>query len=119
MTLTVESSRAAQISTTSRRSAGLRGVLLMVGLVTAPLLGACADGPQRRDEASLAGPTQASNVAAPPSVDRSKCSDKGKQVVTADTNLDKKPDVWKFFSDGPAERTVGLGAVVQAGRPES
>ena len=41
---------------------------------------------------------QASNVPAPPSVDRSKCSDKGKQIVTADTNLDKKPDVWKFFA---------------------
>src|SRR5215471_4654322 len=43
-------------------------------------------------------PTADSNVPAPPSVDRSKCDDKGKQVITADTNQDKKPDVWKFFA---------------------
>src|SRR5215831_12474926 len=42
-------------------------------------------------------PTADSNVPAPPNVDRSKCDDKGKQVITADTNQDKKPDVWKFF----------------------
>src|SRR4051794_30189268 len=45
-------------------------------------------------------PTADSNVPAPPSVDKSKCNDKGKQVVTADTNQDKKPDVWKFFANG-------------------
>src|SRR5262245_34731491 len=39
-----------------------------------------------------------SNIPAPPNVDRSKCSDQGKQVITADTNQDKKPDVWKFFA---------------------
>jgi len=38
-----------------------------------------------------------SNVPPAPQVDRSKCSDKGKEIVTADTNQDKKPDVWKFF----------------------
>lgn len=38
-----------------------------------------------------------SNVPAAPSVDRSRCKAEGKQVVTADTNLDKKPDVWKYF----------------------
>ena len=43
-------------------------------------------------------PTADSNVPAPPNVDRSKCDDKGKQVITADTNQDKKPDVWKFFA---------------------
>src|SRR3954451_11574412 len=39
----------------------------------------------------------ASNVPSAPQIDRSKCSDKGKEIVTADTNQDKKPDVWKFF----------------------
>jgi hypothetical protein len=39
----------------------------------------------------------ASNVAAPPPVDRSRCKSAGKQVVDADTNLDKKPDVWKYY----------------------
>ena len=32
-----------------------------------------------------------------------KCNDKDKHVVTADTNEDKKPDVWKFF------KTVDMG----------
>src|SRR5262249_34026911 len=30
-------------------------------------------------------------------VDRSLCDDKGKQVVEADTNQDKKTDVWKLY----------------------
>src|SRR4029077_10386948 len=34
----------------------------------------------------------------PPNVDRTKCDEAGKQVVTADTNLDKKPDVWGFYA---------------------
>src|ERR1700690_2092467 len=43
-------------------------------------------------------PTTDSNIPSAPDIDRSKCSDKGKEIVTADTNLDKKPDVWKFFA---------------------
>jgi hypothetical protein len=79
-----------------------RRVLTVLGLLGATalptVLGACADSPQRREEASMAPAGNGSNVPAPPTVDRSKCSDKGKQIVTADTNLDKKPDVWKFFT---------------------
>jgi hypothetical protein len=92
MTLTVEIS-----GTTggTRRALTALGIFFILG---ATALGACADSPQRRDEASMAPAGNASNVPAPPSVDRSKCSDKGKQIVTADTNLDKKPDVWKFFT---------------------
>jgi hypothetical protein len=41
--------------------------------------------------------SNASNAPASPLVDRDKCNDKNKHVVTADTNQDKKPDVWKFF----------------------
>ena len=37
------------------------------------------------------------NIPTPPNVDRTKCDEKGKTVITADTNLDKKPDVWKFY----------------------
>ena len=86
MTLTPESSGTTRVTT---------GALLVAGLL-ASFMSACADGPQRRDEpVSMAA--GASNVPAPPDVDRSKCSDKGKQVVTLDINLDKKPDVWKFF----------------------
>jgi hypothetical protein len=45
----------------------------------------------------------ASNASASPLVDRDKCNDKDKHVVTADLNGDKKPDVWKFF------KTVDIG----------
>ena len=37
------------------------------------------------------------NVPTPPNVDRTKCDEKGKNVITADTNLDQKADVWKFY----------------------
>src|SRR4051812_34886002 len=70
--------------------------LLLAGLVTG--LGACADSPQVKQESNGLASAGGANVPAPPDVDRSKCSDKGKQVVTVDTNQDKKPDVWKFFS---------------------
>jgi hypothetical protein len=43
------------------------------------------------------------NAPASPLVDRDKCNDKDKHVVTADINQDKKPDVWKFF------KTVEIG----------
>lgn len=33
-------------------------------------------------------------------VDRSKCEDRGKQTVVADTNQDKKPDVIKLYVEG-------------------
>src|SRR6187401_2074295 len=39
----------------------------------------------------------APNTGGSPLVDREKCNDKDKHVVTADTDQDKKPDVWKFF----------------------
>ena len=49
-----------------------------------------------------AGPQTQANAgglseAAGPAVDRSRCQAAGKQVVEADTNLDKKPDVWKYY----------------------
>jgi hypothetical protein len=96
MTLTVEACEGTKVPGRSPQLALRSALLLLAG---AGLLAACADGPQRRDEpAAVAQGAAGSNVAAPPSVDRSKCSDKGKQVVTADINLDKKPDVWKFFT---------------------
>src|SRR5688500_1667132 len=33
----------------------------------------------------------------PPPVDRSRCKSDGKQVIGADTDLDKKADVWKYY----------------------
>src|SRR5258708_33395421 len=50
--------------------------------------------------ADTVGMAANSNVPAAPSVDRSRCSDKGKQVITSDTNQDKQPDVWKYFVTG-------------------
>jgi antitoxin component YwqK of YwqJK toxin-antitoxin module len=42
-------------------------------------------------------PAASSNVPGAPPVDRTRCKAEGKQVTTADTNLDGKPDVWKYF----------------------
>jgi hypothetical protein len=68
----------------------LCGVLLGVVAVTG-----CAGSQEATPQnAANAG---ASNVSAPPPVDRSRCKSAGKQVVEADTNLDKKPDVWKYY----------------------
>jgi len=101
MTLTVECFEVTRVPGANRRgrAIGPRGGVAILLAASAGLLAACADAPQRRDEPpSMAQAAGNSNVPAPPSVDRSKCSDKGKQVVTADINLDKKPDVWKFFT---------------------
>src|SRR5581483_3747212 len=101
MTLTVEITGRTGGMRNARRAPRVVGLLAgaVLPAVLSLFLGACADSPQRRDEAaSMSTSTGNSNVPAPPSVDRSKCSDKGKQIVTADTNLDKKPDVWKFFT---------------------
>jgi hypothetical protein len=59
----------------------------------AALAAACASTPQHTEMASVKG----TNVPTPPNVDRSKCDEKGKNVITADTNLDQKADVWKFY----------------------
>jgi hypothetical protein len=65
----------------------------LVALSVVGTLTACGST-QHAGEMSAGGD---SNVPSAPQIDRSKCSDKGKEIVTADTNLDKKPDVWKFF----------------------
>jgi hypothetical protein len=62
-------------------------------LLVAGAVAGCASTP-KAGEMATAADTNASNA---PQIDRSKCNDRGKEVVTADTNLDKKPDVWKFF----------------------
>ncbi|HET6147433.1 MAG TPA: hypothetical protein VFH68_07845 [Polyangia bacterium] len=97
MTLTVEAQIAAEEAT--KVPGRPRALALLLAGAAGLLLADCADGPQKRDDPGMAQTGGAgSNVPAPPSVDRTKCSEKGKQVVTADINLDKKPDVWKFFS---------------------
>src|SRR5579871_5272529 len=55
---------------------------------------ACGESPKHAEMVNAKG----SNVPTPPNVDRTKCDDKGKNVVTADTNQDQKADVWKFYS---------------------
>ena len=64
-----------------------------LALFSVVALAACGETPKHAEMVSTAG----SNVPAGPAVDRSKCDDHGKNVVTADTNGDKKPDVWKYF----------------------
>src|SRR5450432_2763917 len=60
---------------------------------------ACAETPKHAEMVT----SGVSNVPTPPNVDRTKCDEKGKNVITADTNLDQKPDVWKFY------QTVDVG----------
>jgi hypothetical protein len=71
-----------------------RGISLCVaaGLLFGAGCGGSQKGPTQN--AAMAG---ASNVSAPPPVDRSRCKSDGKQVIGADTDLDKKPDVWKYY----------------------
>jgi hypothetical protein len=57
------------------------------------LAAACGESPKHAEMVSAAG----TNVPTAPNVDRAKCDEKGKNVVTADTNQDQKPDVWKFY----------------------
>jgi hypothetical protein len=59
----------------------------------------CGSTPKHAEMVNAAG----GNAQAAPLVDRDKCNDKDKHVVTADINQDKKPDVWKFF------KTVDIG----------
>jgi hypothetical protein len=74
-------------------SSGLPGALLLLtGALTAC---GTTNAPSGGGEMAAASP--GGNIPAAPQIDRSKCSDKGKEIVTADTNQDKKPDVWKFF----------------------
>src|SRR6185295_7573713 len=61
-------------------------------LVVSAALAGCGSTPKHAEMVS-----NAPNSSSSPLVDRDKCNDKDKHVVTADTNQDKKPDVWKFF----------------------
>src|SRR5882672_3873561 len=73
----------------AHRPAALGAIVLSL----TAMLTACGST-QQPGAMTPSGESGASNA---PQIDRSKCSDKGKEIVTADTNQDKKPDVWKFF----------------------
>src|SRR5436305_10814247 len=75
------------------RSAMVKRLWLVPVALTA-LLAACGSTPK---QAEMVTHTSGTNVPSAPSVDRNKCNDKGKHVVTSDTNQDQKPDVWKFY----------------------
>jgi hypothetical protein len=62
-------------------------------LLVTGLLAACSSSPNKGAQMVSAAP----NAAPAPLVNREKCNEQGKSVVTGDTNQDKKPDVWKFF----------------------
>jgi uncharacterized membrane protein len=80
-------------------SPGFSRHLARAALGAALLAPAWGCGSSQEPPAQSAGTLAAgSNVPAAPNVDRSRCNASGKQVITADTNLDKKPDVWKFFA---------------------
>ena len=81
------------------RLGGPKGLLLASAMLVATVavtVAGCGTTPQ--GGGPMLPSAADSNVPTPPNVDRSKCDDKGKQVITADTNQDKKPDVWKFFA---------------------
>ena len=80
------------------RSVSLVVVALSIPLALAPL--GCSSSPKH---AEMVNAPDGSNVPAGPAVDKTKCSEKDKNIVTADTDLDKKPDVWKYFQ----QKTVG------------
>jgi hypothetical protein len=63
-----------------------------VALLFSVALAGCSSSPKKGAE-MVAAP----NATPAPLINREKCSEQGKHVVTADTNQDKKPDVWKFF----------------------
>src|SRR5262245_13733684 len=75
------------------------GLLVLVSpmLVAVACGGSQNTGTQNAGGASMASPSEGSNVPAPPPIDRARCDDKGKQVITADTNRDNKADVWKLL----------------------
>src|SRR3990170_4316522 len=68
-------------------SACLRSLILSL-----PLAALAGCGSSKTGAAGGAGMTSA--------IDKSRCSDQGKQVATSDTNGDKRPDVFKFYSKG-------------------
>jgi hypothetical protein len=70
-------------------SPDLRVLALLLAL---PLGGLAGCGGRSSSSAAGAGMTSA--------IDKSRCSDQGKQVATSDTNDDKRPDVYKFYSKG-------------------
>ena len=72
-----------------------RSVLLASTL----LAGALAAGCGSTQKKGAGGPSGEVNWGMG-NLDRSRCKESGKQVVTADTNQDNKPDVWKFFAEG-------------------
>jgi hypothetical protein len=65
-----------------------RSKLLLVSV--AALLGACGGA----EKPTPAGP---SAMKTKTSIDRSRCDEKDKKVVTSDVNRDGKPDVWKLY----------------------
>jgi hypothetical protein len=72
---------------------------LWLAFLPVAVLVACGASPKHAEMVSSPG-ASASDATA---VDRNKCDETGKTVVTADTNQDQKPDVWKYF------QTVDVG----------
>src|SRR6516164_3099430 len=68
--------------------------LLALPFLAGGLLAACGSTPQHAEMVSNTG----SNVPEGPAVDRSRCNDRDKHVVTADVNQDQKPDVWRYYA---------------------
>ncbi|MDZ4697964.1 MAG: hypothetical protein SGI86_22725 [Deltaproteobacteria bacterium] len=72
-----------------------------------PLLFACGSSQKKAAESSHEA--TADLVWGLGSLDRSRCNESGKQIVTGDTDKDNKPDVWKLYVPSKVD-----GADVQA-----
>jgi hypothetical protein len=73
--------------------------VLLVVSATVSLASLAGCGSTQKNAEMVSSP----NASATPLRDREKCSERDKHVITADTDMDKKPDVWKFF------RSVDMG----------
>jgi hypothetical protein len=67
---------------------------MMGGLLALALFAGCGSS----SKAGEGGGTTAASRDMTTSVDKSRCDDRGKHVITADTNGDQKPDVLKLYS---------------------
>jgi hypothetical protein len=76
------------------RRAASRQAVAAVSVLGAVCTLACSSTPK---PVPLTQAAAGGNVTPAPPIDRTRCKSDGKQVIEADTNLDKKPDVWKYF----------------------
>lgn len=84
-------------------SLALLGMAMLVGV-----LPACGSKQQTPAQATPLGAQMSWGMG---NLDRSRCQASGKQVVTADTNQDGKPDIWKLYTQGASGQVLSCRQV--------